>query len=284
MRYDDQSGRILVKQIKFESKRPKGPKDTRPVWIACLGKSPNLLESLRTVDKLNREQRMDARLLGPETAARILHEPGQILGFIKEPDPDRPSRRQVEIYFPTSAIRAYEAPGKPLGSEIVYTFGKGSRVVMTTGRFKGSRDIALSAIGIRPSDIQEKGQGVLFIDATASHIELFASGGFPSDSGRCKVDGRLVGTGGMLGEKEGVGDMQTWWYPYTDSQILLERNDGCFVGREVRAVEVVMPSTAYRGVSVFLNHSPEDPASVLAELSDEDASKAAKRPEAFRFI
>ncbi len=279
------SDRILIRKVSFGMDGFAKMNDRAPVWLAKLGYHPNLVEPLQVIDNLNKAHGMNVNLLSPQTAARILHRLEILIELhetIEKVFFGNAVRTPREVFFPTSAIRAYDEPGKALGPEIIYHV-EDRCLVFPTGTFRGRTDVILSAYGVEAGDINDQGDGFTVIETSRNHIHLVASDNFPTVSGRCKLDqDNMVGTGQILPEKD--SRMHTWWYPYTEVEIMLARNDGCFVGREVRSVEIVMPSTAYRGVSVFLNHKPRALTSVLAELSEADVSIARTKSNIFKII
>lgn len=247
-----------IKVIRFEFKKGKRDPDRTTMWIGALGNVPNLVEPLRKVDAVNKKYGTHAELISPSVAAMMLTRPDLVVGFFEVSGACR-------IYFPTG-VRAYEAPGKPLGEEVIYE-SEGHTIVFPTGAHKGKINVILSAEGLKPENFVCD-NNLTIVDTTHADVKVTASEGFPVASGRCKIN-----TGLYVPSGEIMPDNGAWWFHNAATEVRLARADAAFVGREVRALEVDMPSTAYVVTSIFLNHDPAADATVLARFADDDITR-----------
>ena len=127
-----------------------------------------MVEAYRAVKSYNEENGASARIIRPSTVDALIAN-GHWQFFVGC------------NYFLTDALIAYDAPGKELGREIVFSLD-GKRIVVPTGGFMGEPGIALVAFGLSPDNFKEDGK-----DIVVSVPSMHALQKFPQKNGwyRC---------------------------------------------------------------------------------------------------
>ncbi len=152
-----------MKTIRFEL-------NGKPISVGVLRKFNDkipLLETLGIVKATNAEYGTNFRLIRHRVLNHLLTKTG--------------TRREIRKVFPCPAGEglAYEKPGTKLGNQIVFAGENGSRVIISTGKYKGEKGIALVVPELTADDLQKDGKDlVIAVDA-----RLVAVPDFPSEEG-----------------------------------------------------------------------------------------------------
>lgn len=248
-------------------------KDSKPMMIGCVGTYPNLVEPLRVIAKMNSERGTHARMVSPASAVGILSVPSNASSVFPHFGGDMRSR--VQKAFPTSVVRAYGAPGERVGDEIVYEM-RGNTVVFPTAG-NGGKGIIVTAEGLTQDDFIMDGR-LLLINTSAPHVKVTAAD-FPGESGRYALNPEtLTPSGEKLPAEKG------WWAGNDGSEVFLSRNGGSFVGREVRAFEMTLPSSEFNVTSLYMNHPPWNDGHIIVEFPESDLKALRTQKDGFHMI
>ncbi len=117
------------------------------------------------LDMLNKTQGLNARLLRPEAAEKVLERDW--------------SRMLSDFPFATDGIIAFEKAGAKLGREIVYSCGGIPRYVLPTGKYEGEK-AALVAVGLSSADFRQDSKDII-LDISDARLLPFYD--FPEKTG-----------------------------------------------------------------------------------------------------
>lgn len=136
-----------LRKIKKTSVSFEGQRIT--LGILQLTQSITWLDALKLVQELNIKHKTNFRLVRPEVADYLLIE-------------TRDWHRIKSVWYaPVGAAIAYEEPGKPLDTQIIYAHEDEPRIILQTGSYQGQRDIALFVPNVTALDIQMDGKDIV---------------------------------------------------------------------------------------------------------------------------
>ena len=163
-----------------------------------------LLDIHAELKKFNERQGTRLTLITPQVAEAVLNDGTGNWIFLKPAAP-----------FPTSVMVAYERPGQPFGSEVIFNEGDGRGVVVPTGSYKGAKNIALLLQGVTADDFRECGRETI-VEVPESRIMPIED--FPTESCWLRIkSGILIHTGAPADQKEAREIMEREIKRVTDS-------------------------------------------------------------------
>ncbi len=164
--------------------------------------------------------------------------------------------KEVREVFPCVAGEgmAYEKSGTKLGNQIVFAEEGESRVIISTGKYKGKKGIALVVPELIADDIQKDGNDIVL---AVSDTRFVVVPNFPS------VDGWYL-------PHEGTGIPNGKKVEYSNEARYLRRRDSSYVGLPVRG-DYNYVDNGRQGV--FANYRPSGSLGVAVEVPEGDAAK-----------
>jgi len=106
------------------------------------GTTPILDFGPSDVIRFNKQYGTDVKIIGAKTADHLL---------VKT---DKWKDVTDAFPCPVGTAIAYEATGKKLDNEVIFAYRGNRRIILSTGKYKGEKDIALVAMDISAEDIQ----------------------------------------------------------------------------------------------------------------------------------
>lgn len=161
--------------------------------------------------------------------------------------------REIREVFPCPAGEglAYEKAGTRLGNQIVFAEKGEPRVIISTGKYKGEKGIALVVPELTAEDIQKDGKDIVI---AVPDTRLVVVPDFPSEKGWYMPHEE---TGIPSGEK----------VEYSEKARHLWRRDSSYVGLPVRGDYIYY----WRGVDAY--YGPSYRIGVAVEVPEGDAAK-----------
>ncbi|MDO8554646.1 MAG: hypothetical protein Q7S22_07600 [Candidatus Micrarchaeota archaeon] len=166
--------------------------------------------------------------------------------------------KKLPTGFPVDALIAYEQPGNKLGREIVFSSEGEPRVILATGKFKGEKDVALVALGVRSADFKKDGSSIV-LDIPDNQLIVVPY--FPDSDGWYMPHAE---TGVPKGRDAGQD---------FDARFLYRLDNSSYVGFLVRDSEYGYRRQGVKGGVVIALHGASVELGVVAEVPDADITK-----------